>query len=65
MQGEADNFPAAMEEDGIIEPLEDDVLPEAAREVTSDYDPSEEETTFGSLTSSVSGHVWEYGRYAP
>jgi hypothetical protein len=51
-----------MEEDGIIEPLGDDDLPEAAREVTSDYDPSEEETTFGSLTSSVSGHVWEYGR---
>ncbi|KAK4121743.1 S-adenosyl-L-methionine-dependent methyltransferase [Parathielavia appendiculata] len=51
-----------MEEDGIIEPLEDDDLPEAAREVTSDYDPSEEETTFGSLTSSVNGHVWEYGR---
>ncbi|KAK3292231.1 S-adenosyl-L-methionine-dependent methyltransferase [Chaetomium fimeti] len=51
-----------MEEDGIIEPLRDDDLPEAAREVTSDYDPSEEETTFGSLTSSVGDHVWEYGR---
>ncbi|KAK4241939.1 S-adenosyl-L-methionine-dependent methyltransferase [Achaetomium macrosporum] len=51
-----------MEEDGIIEPLGDEELPEAGREVTSDYDPSEEETTFGSLTSSVSGHVWEYGR---
>jgi hypothetical protein len=51
-----------MEEHGIIEPLGDEDLPEGAREVTSDYDPSDEETTFGSVTSSVGGHVWEYGR---
>ncbi|KAH6856815.1 S-adenosyl-L-methionine-dependent methyltransferase [Chaetomium sp. MPI-CAGE-AT-0009] len=51
-----------MEEDGIIEPLTDDDLPQADGDVTSDYDPSDGETTFGSLTSSVGGHVWEYGR---
>ncbi|KAH6631588.1 S-adenosyl-L-methionine-dependent methyltransferase [Chaetomium tenue] len=51
-----------MDEDGVIEPLVDDDLVEAAREVTSDYDPSDGETTFGSLTSSVGEHVWEYGR---
>lgn len=64
MHKQAGGSPAGMEEDGIIEPLGDEDVPEGAREVTSDYDPSEEETTFGSLTSSVSGHVWEYGRYA-
>lgn len=48
-----------MEENGVIEPLPDE---EFGREVTSDYDPSDTETTFGSLTSSVTGHVWEYGR---
>lgn len=52
-----------MEEHGIIEALEDGELPEEGHEATSDYDPSEGETTFGSVTSSVSGHVWEYGRY--
>jgi hypothetical protein len=62
MQEATGSSPAGMEEDGIIEPLPDEELPEAGREVTSDYDPSDEETTFGSLTSSVSGHVWEYGR---
>jgi len=31
-------------------------------EGTSDYDPSLAETQFGSLTSSVTGHIWEYGR---
>lgn len=64
MQGEADNSAAGMEENGVIEPLDDEELPDGARDVTSDYDPSEEETTFGSVTSSVGGHVWEYGRYA-
>lgn len=63
MQGGGDSSPAGMEENGIIEPLEDEELPGEAREVTSDYDPSEEESTFGSVTSSVGGHVWEYGRY--
>jgi hypothetical protein len=52
-----------MDEDGVIEPLTDDDTADAAREVTSDYDPSEEDTTFGSLTSSIGEHVWEYGRY--
>ncbi|KAL2016043.1 hypothetical protein VTK56DRAFT_4333 [Thermocarpiscus australiensis] len=54
-----------MEENGIIEPLTDDTDDDALRgerEVTSDYESSEPESTFGSLTSSVSGHVWEYGR---
>ncbi|KAL2130621.1 hypothetical protein VTI74DRAFT_6148 [Chaetomium olivicolor] len=51
-----------MEEHGTIEPLGDDEVPQGAREVTSDYDPSDAETTFGSLSSSVGGHVWEYGR---
>jgi hypothetical protein len=65
MQGDADGSPAGMEESGFIEPLGDDDPPEEedAREVTSDYDPTDEETPFGSVTSSVGGHVWEYGRY--
>ncbi|KAK4191993.1 S-adenosyl-L-methionine-dependent methyltransferase [Podospora australis] len=50
---------AGMEENGVIEALPDDEL---GRDVTSDYDPSDSGTTFGSLTSSVTGHVWEYGR---
>lgn len=63
MQGEADSSPAAgMEETGFIEPLGDEDLPEAAHDVTSDYDPADGETTFGSVTSSVGGHIWEYGR---
>ena len=64
MQAEADSSSSGMEENGTIEPLGDDDLSEGAGETTSDYDESEGETTFGSLTSSVSGHVWEYGRYA-
>ena len=66
MQGDAGSSPAGMEESGFIEPLEEDEdVPEAeaAREVTSDYDPTDDETAFGSVTSSVGGHVWEYGRY--
>ncbi len=65
MQGDAGSSPAGMEENGFIEPLEEDEdVPEveATREVTSDYDPTDEETAFGSVTSSVGGHVWEYGR---
>ncbi|KAK3991297.1 S-adenosyl-L-methionine-dependent methyltransferase [Cladorrhinum sp. PSN332] len=50
-----------MEENGIIEALPDDAS-EHWDEGTSDYDPSVAETTFGSLTSSVTGHIWEYGR---
>lgn len=33
-----------------------------ARDVTSDYDPSISDSIFGSLTSSVHEHVWEFGR---
>lgn len=60
-----------MDEYNFIEPLtetetEDDVsnaeMPVGAREITSDYDPSDADTRFGSLTSSVIGHIWEYGR---
>jgi hypothetical protein len=60
-----------MDENNFIEPLtetetEDDVsnaeMPVGAREITSDYDPSDTDTRFGSLTSSVNDHVWEYGR---
>jgi hypothetical protein len=63
MQEEAGSSPPGMDEEGVIEPLTDDDATDAAREVTSDYDPSEEDTTFGSLTSSIGEHVWEYGRY--
>lgn len=62
MQGDPGTSPAGMEEHGVIEPLGDEDLPGDVRDVTSDYDPSDEETTFGSVTSSVGGHVWEYGR---
>ncbi|KAK3944876.1 S-adenosyl-L-methionine-dependent methyltransferase [Diplogelasinospora grovesii] len=51
-----------MEESGIIEPIPDEDLPDADQEVTSDYEPSLNGSTFGSLTSSVTDHVWEYGR---
>lgn len=30
---------------------------------TSDYDPSISPLSFCSVSSSVNGHVWEYGRY--
>ena len=70
MQGEhgdadAEGSPGGMEESGFIEPLDDEDVPDDnndTREVTSDYDPTDEETPFGSVTSSVGGHVWEYGR---
>lgn len=65
----------SMEESIPIEPLtddDDDVLladndndggSSSRHDTTSDYDSGEEETRFGSVTSSVGGHVWEYGRY--
>lgn len=56
---------ANMEENGVIEALADDDLHEAGEDITSDYEPSEGGTTFGSLTSSVNDHVWEYGRCVP
>ncbi len=37
--------------------------PEPGREITSDYDPSQEGSMFGSLSSSIKDHVWEFGRY--
>ena len=37
---------------------------ESGPEVTSDYEPSQEGSMFGSLSSSVREHVWEYGRCA-
>ncbi|KAL2120411.1 hypothetical protein VTJ04DRAFT_4438 [Mycothermus thermophilus] len=64
----------SMEESIPIEPLtddDDDVLladndndggSSSRHDTTSDYDSGEEETRFGSVTSSVGGHVWEYGR---
>ncbi|KAK3318288.1 S-adenosyl-L-methionine-dependent methyltransferase [Apodospora peruviana] len=53
-----------MDNHEIIEPLTDpdDPLPDASREVTSDYEGSLMESAFGSVTSSVNEHVWEYGR---
>ncbi|KAL1843356.1 hypothetical protein VTJ49DRAFT_1943 [Mycothermus thermophilus] len=48
-----------MEENNLIEPLPDEEMHD---EITSDYDSGEAETRFGSVTSSVGGHVWEYGR---
>lgn len=63
----SNSFAARMEESGFIEPLTDtdEELPDLGEEITSDYEPSEDGTTFGSLTSSVTGHVWEYGRCVP
>jgi hypothetical protein len=59
--------PGGMEESGFIEPLSDeDLLTDEdlaeQGDATSDYEPSEAESTFGSLTESVTEHVWEYGR---
>jgi len=50
-----------MEEHGWIEPLPDDEM-DAHHEITSDYEPSLDESVFGSLTSTINEHVWEYGR---
>jgi len=44
--------------------MADDGPPTHVREVTSDYEPSQDGSVFGSLSSSVKDHVWEYGRYA-
>ncbi|KAL2177144.1 S-adenosyl-L-methionine-dependent methyltransferase [Thermothelomyces heterothallicus CBS 202.75] len=52
-----------MEQSEMAETHGDDNRREEAGGVTSDYEPSEEETaTFGSVTSSINEHVWEYGR---
>ncbi|KAL2267455.1 hypothetical protein VTJ83DRAFT_4732 [Remersonia thermophila] len=61
MQEPTGGLPASsgMEENHLIEALTDE---EMQNEATSDYDPGDEESRFGSVTSSVRGHVWEYGR---
>ncbi|KAK3687552.1 S-adenosyl-L-methionine-dependent methyltransferase [Podospora appendiculata] len=51
-----------MEPNGIIEALTDTDSLEASPSGTSDYESSLNESMFGSLTSSVNEHVWEYGR---
>ena len=54
-------------QNNVIEALTDDSddpnIPDGARDVTSDYEDSQTESVFGSLTSSINEHVWEYGRY--
>ncbi|KAK3368918.1 S-adenosyl-L-methionine-dependent methyltransferase [Lasiosphaeria ovina] len=55
MEGEVDPEAGA---DGASQ----DGLPPEQREVTSDYEPSLAESTFGSISSSVNEHIWEYGR---
>ncbi|KAK5660407.1 hypothetical protein OQA88_12950 [Cercophora sp. LCS_1] len=43
--------------------MEDEIPAGPGREgVTSDYEPSQDGSVFGSLTSSVKDHVWEFGR---
>lgn len=51
-----------MAEAGAAAVQQDEAQPEPSREVTSDYEPSQGGSVFGSLTSSVKDHVWEYGR---
>lgn len=55
------------QQNNIIEALTDDSddpgIPDGARDVMSDYEESQTESVFGSLTSSINDHVWEYGRY--
>lgn len=55
------------QQNNVIEPLTDDSddpsIPDGARDMMSDYEESETESAFGSLTSSINEHVWEYGRY--
>ena len=51
-----------MDDDGEDPAQQDEGAHEPGREVTSDYEPSLEGSVFGSLTSSVKDHVWEYGR---
>lgn len=53
-------------QNNVIEALTDDSDDAAAddvRDVMSDYEESQTESVFGSLTSSINEHVWEYGRY--
>lgn len=54
----------------MIEPLTDDPDdpwdgPDGTREAGagSDYEESMTASVFGSVTSSINEHVWEYGRY--
>lgn len=47
---------------GVIEPLAEGEWQSGEDTATSDYDPSIAESRYGSLTSSVNDHVWEYGR---
>ncbi|KAH8912639.1 S-adenosyl-L-methionine-dependent methyltransferase [Coniochaeta sp. PMI_546] len=54
-----------MENSSIIEPLpddDDDASQNTMTAATSDYDPSIAASSFCSVSSSVNGHVWEYGR---
>jgi hypothetical protein len=55
-----------MENSSTIEPLPDDADDTSHNTMTaatSDYDPSIAPSSFCSVSSSVNGHVWEYGRY--
>lgn len=55
-----------MENNSTIEPLpddDDDSSRDTMTAATSDYDPSIAASSFCSVSSSVNGHVWEYGRY--
>ncbi|KAK1777495.1 S-adenosyl-L-methionine-dependent methyltransferase [Copromyces sp. CBS 386.78] len=47
---------------GVIEPLGEGEWQSGEDTATSDYDPSIAESRYGSLTSSVNDHIWEYGR---
>jgi len=54
-----------MENSSSIEPLPDDddaASQDTMTAATSDYDPSIAASSFCSVSSSVNGHVWEYGR---
>jgi hypothetical protein len=55
-----------MENHSTIEPQPDDDDDDASQNImtaaTSDYDPSIAASSFCSVSSSVNGHVWEYGR---
>ncbi|KAJ4407641.1 hypothetical protein N0V85_004347 [Neurospora sp. IMI 360204] len=47
---------------GVIEPLAEGEWQSGEDTATSDYEPSIAESRYGSLTSSVNDHIWEYGR---
>ncbi|KAK0715679.1 S-adenosyl-L-methionine-dependent methyltransferase [Lasiosphaeris hirsuta] len=51
-----------MADERPVESTPDHARAEGGREVTSDYEPSMDESAFGSLSSSIKDHVWEYGR---